>query len=410
MLGSAILGSLSCAPACLAQASGANSSADMLNYSVSASESLIFGYNGVSGPSSSFNISGNAGYVSGSERHPLSFVYSGGYSFGNNNQPSASFQTLGVSQVLTTRRWTFLATDVVSYLPVSSLYGLAGIPGVGDIGTAPIGTGVVPGDALLTNFGRRITNTVLGGATVQLSAHDSLRNSASYTKQHFLDGNGIENDQFTAGSELDHTFSQSTTAGVGYTYARSMYPQNNFSFVSQSLVGIYQYRFNPRFNIFASAGPQWTHGSNTTLVPSGLGVSIGAGATYLLGRNTFSANFNHGTSTGSGVLAGALTNNLGVNAQHTFSDRWSGGLFASFGTAKTLAAVSSGLYTNATSVAVGVQTNRRFGQHWSVFGSYAAQYQDVGQLLLADNAFSGTAHVISFGVTYSPRPIHLGRR
>jgi hypothetical protein len=418
MIGSAVLGSLACAPACLAQAAasapsasqGSGSSPDMLSYNLSASESAIFGYNGANGASNSFNISGSAGYVSGSERHPLSFVYSGGYFFGNNGQPSASFQNLGISQVLNTRKWTFLASDLVSYLPVAPRFGIAGVPGVGDIGTSPIGTGIVPGDALLTNFGRRITNTVIGGATARLSAHDSIRSSASYTKQHFLDGNGIENNQLIAGGEFDHSFTQATTVGAGYTYSRGMYPQADLSFVSQSVVGIFQHSFTQRFNVYASAGPQWTSGSNTTLVPSRTSLSLGAGASYFRRHDTYTASLSHGTSTGSGVLLGALTTNFNLAAQHQFSDVWSAGLFVGYGSARTLADQSSGLYTNSSSVAAGVQASRRLGEHWSVFGSYAAQYQDVSQLQATENAFDGTAHVLSFGVTYSPRPIHLGRR
>lgn len=417
---SALLVSLAGVKACVAQAAasaapstsmpGNSGSADLLSYSFSASNSLIFGYNGVNGASDSVNISGSAGYVSGSERHPLSFVYSGGYLFGNNGQPSSSFQNLGISQVLNTRKFTFLVSDLVSYLPVAPRFGISGVPGVGDIGTSPIGTGIVPGDALLTNFGRRITNTAIGGATVRLTGRDSIRSSVSYTKQHFLDGNGIENNQLIAGGELDHAFTQATTVGVGYTYARAIYPQTDLSFVSQSLVGIFQHSFSARFNVFASLGPQWTHGSNTTIIPSSTSISIGAGANYLRRRHSYTAGYTHGTSTGSGVLYGALTNTFNLSAQRRFSENWTGGLFGSYASARTLADPSSALYTSASSVAAGVQASRRLGEHWSAFGSYAAQYQTVGQVLVTDNAFNGTANVISFGVTYAPRPIRLGRR
>ena len=417
MIGSAVLGSFACVPAGLAQAApsaapnaGGGGTPDLLSYSLSASESLITGYNGTNGASNSTNISGSAGYVSGSERHPLSFVYSGGYLFGNNGQPSSSFQNLGISQVLNTRKWTFLISDVVNYLPVAPRFGISGVPGVGDIGSSPIGTGLVPGDALLTNFGRRITNTVIGGATVRLSGRDSIRSSASYTKQHFLDGNGVENDQLIASGELDHAFTQATTVGAGYTYSRATYPQVGFSFVSQSVVGVFQHSFSQRFNVFASVGPQFTTGSNPTLVPSRTSLSLAAGGTYLHRHDSYTASFSHGTSAGSGVLYGALTSNFSLAAQHQFSENWNGGLFASYGTARTLANESSGLYTNASSVAAGAQVNRRLGEHWSVYGSYAAEFQTVSQLLVTDNAFNGTANVISFGVTYSPRPIRLGRR
>ena len=75
----------------------------------------------------------------------------------------------------------------------------------------------------------------------------------------------------------------------------------------------------------------------------------------------------------------------------------------SLATAPTLA-------TSLDSFTTGVQASRRIGEHFSAFGSYALQYQSVGQLAATDNAFHGVAHVVSVGVTYAPRPIHLGRR
>ena len=76
--------------------SGALAVAGQLTYTLSASGSVVTGYNGVNGVSDSINIAGNAAYVSSSERHPTSFVYSGGYLFGNNGQPSTAYQNLGV--------------------------------------------------------------------------------------------------------------------------------------------------------------------------------------------------------------------------------------------------------------------------------------------------------------------------
>lgn len=403
----ALFGGIAATPACLAQSTG---SADLLHYSISASDSVVFGYNGADGTSDSFNISGSAGYVSSSERHPLSFVYGGGYLFGNNGQPSSSFQSLGISQLLNTRKWTFILSDVATYLPVSPRFGISGVPGVGDIGTQPIGTGIAPGDALLTNFGRRIANTVQGGASLRITGRTSMRNSASYNTQHFLDGNGIENNSLTAGTELDHGFTNATTVGAGYTYGRAMYPQTGLSFISQSVVGTFQHIFSPRFNVSASAGPQWTKGSNAALVPTRTGISIGFNANYLRRFDTFSASYTRGTSPGSGVLFGAVSDFFNLSTQHRFSENWSAGLFTSYGRGRSLVDQSSPLYTSSSSVAAGLQASRRLGDHFSAFGSYAAEYQTVSQVQATNNAFNGTANVLSFGVSYAPRPIRLGRR
>ncbi len=383
--------------------------AGQLNYSISASDSLVIGYNGVNGPSNSFNISGSAGFVSSSESHPTSFVYTGGYLVGNNGQPSTSFQNLGVSQVLMTRQFTFILSDVISYLPVSPRFGISGIPGVGDLGTLPISTGGQAGDAVLTNYGQRVTNTASGAVDYRLTGRTSLRGSGSYTNQAFLQGVGINNDQLSAGGELDHRFTAATLIGAGYTFGRSTYPQSGLSFSSQSVVGVFQHVFGPRLTFQGSAGPQWTTGSNSTLIPSRVSFSASLSASYVAGLNNFSLGYNRSTSPGSGVLFGSLSDYLSFAGQRRFSTEWTGGFFGSYGHAQSLANIAS-LYTTSSSVAAGVQATRRLGDHWSTFGSYAAEYQTVSQLVATNNAFDGTAHVISFGITYSPRPLHIGRR
>lgn len=401
---------------------GQSATADMLTYSLSVSNSIITGYSGINGLSDSFNIAGNAGYVSGSERHPTSFVYSGGYLFGNNGQPSSSFQNFGVSQVLNTRKWTFVVSDSVSFLPSTPRYGLAGVPGVGDVGSTPIATGQQSSDALLTNYGQRITNSASGSADYRFTGRTDVQMFAGYTTQHFLNGggayttagllggSGINNNQLSAGAQLNHRVSAATTVGGDYTYSHSTYPSpNNFSFTSHALLATYGHTFSPRLSLQASAGPQWTSGSNATIFPTRLGVAANLNVTYVAGRTNYSLGYGRSTSTGSGVLLGAVTDYASFAGQRRFSERWNGGFFSGYGHGQSLSNDPT-LYTTSNSFTAGLQANRSFGQHVSVFGSYAVQYQSVGRLIATTNAFDGVAHVISFGATYTPRSIHLGRR
>ena len=256
----------------------------LLSLSLTASGSAIFGYNGANGASDSINIAGTADYVSGSDRHPTSFIYSGGYLFGNNGQPSSSFQNLGISQVYSSRKWTLTGSDIVSYLPVTPRFGLGGVPGVGDVGTAPITTGLLPGDAVLTNYGQRITNDATVGVNYRFTGRTGIRSSGSYITQHFFDNSGIQNNETFAGGELDHQLTRDTLIGGGYTFTRATYPQTNFAFDSNGVSAILQHTFNPQFSVELSAGPQWTTSSNTAVIPSRISVAASLGAFYLLFR------------------------------------------------------------------------------------------------------------------------------
>ncbi len=405
--------------------SGALAVAGQLTYTLSASGSVVTGYNGVNGVSDSINIAGNAAYVSGSERHPTSFVYSGGYLFGNNGQPSTSFQNFGVSQVLSTRAWNFVVSDTVSFLPSTPRYGLSGIPGVGDYGSTPITTTQQIGDVALTNYGQRITNSTSGSATYRFSQRTDIDLNGGYSLQRFLDGNGgftgangnllnnnggINSNLLSAGAQVNHHLTAATTVGAAYSYSHANYPSPyDYSFSSNAVLGVYQHTFSSQLSLSASVGPQWTSGSNAILFPTRLGVTANVNLLYAAGRNNYTLGYNRSTNTGSGVLLGAVVDNLYFSGQRRFTENWHGGFFASYGRVKSLAATPA-LAASVDSFTAGLQANRRIGEHWSGFGSYALQYQTVNQLLATDNAFNGVAHVISFGVTYAPRPIHLGRR
>ena len=101
--------------------------AGTLNYAVSASESLSWGYYGNQGAASGTNLSGDLGYISNSKLHPFSAVFSGGHSWSTSGQPSYSFLNLAMSQVLSLKRWSIVVSDSVSYLPGTPTTGLSGI-------------------------------------------------------------------------------------------------------------------------------------------------------------------------------------------------------------------------------------------------------------------------------------------
>lgn len=405
--------------------SGALATAGQLTYSLSVSGSAITGYNGVNGVSDSINVAGNAAYVSASERHPTSFIYSGGYLFGTNGQPSTAFQNFGVSQVLSTRKWTFVASDIISFLPSTPAYGLAGVPGVGDYGSTPVAITQQATGAALTNYGQRINNLTSGSASYRLDQRNDIDLSGSYNFQHYLDGNGgftgtngnlltnnggINNNVLTAGAQFNHHLTAATTVGAIYSYSHSTYPSPyQLSFSSNAVLASVQHIFSPRLSFNASAGPQWTTGSNALLFPSRVSVTAQVSLLYTAGRNNYTLGYNRSTSTGSGVVLGAEVGTLNLSGQRRFSPTWNGGVSAGYTRVNSLATVPS-LATSIDSFTAGLQANHQIGEHFSAFGSYALQYQSVGQLAATDNAFNGVAHVISVGVTYVPRPIHLGRR
>ena len=157
-----------------------------LQYAISASQSMSWGYYSASGVSGGANLSGDLAYLSSSKVHPFSAVLAGGRSWAESSQSSYSFASLGLSQVANFGRWNFVISDGVSYLPGTPTPGLSGVPGVGDLGvtTPPTGTDT---QGLLTNFSSRITNSAAGTLSRALTGKTSINASGSYSIYRFLD-------------------------------------------------------------------------------------------------------------------------------------------------------------------------------------------------------------------------------
>jgi hypothetical protein len=129
----------------------------VLHYSLSASEAIQLGYYGPGVVTHSTVLSGNIAYTAKSEARPFNLLLSSGLILANQQgQGTSGYANIEASQGYVTRSWVFNISDSFSFLPQSPTVGLSGIPGVGDLGSAPV-TGPVEGPAggILTNSGNR---------------------------------------------------------------------------------------------------------------------------------------------------------------------------------------------------------------------------------------------------------------
>ena len=387
--------------------------AGTLTYSVGASEMLNWGFNGNS-TASSTGVNGNAAFLSGSESHPTSFLYSGGYLWNNGyGINSGSYQNFGISQQYVTPKLGLVVGDTASYLPAAPVFSLSGLLGVGDIGTQPITTGV-PSASLLTYFGRRVTNTVSGSATSNLTPSTAVTAYGGYTIQRFLDDTGIENNELDAGASLNHRIDARNSVGAGYGYTRFTYLPNvglgftqpNLRIDTQQFSGRFQHVFSRRMTLNVAAGPERTESSDPVLIPSRTDLFTSASLSYLDKRTIYLLSYSRGASNGGGVLLGTLSDNANFTATHDFTENWNGSFTLNYGHLSSLVVANLG-HTVATNFYGGVQATRHLGRYWSAYGSYNLEHQDFSGPFVAYNGFSGNYNVLGFGVMYTPRPHHL---
>ena len=387
-----------------------------LNYSVSVSESISKGFYDGSQVGASTNLSGNVAFITASQRHPFSLVYSGGYLISNANQPSAFYQNLAFSQVLTAGRWNFLLSDGVSYLPQTGTAGLSGIPGVGDVGVAPVQVVDTPGLGILTYFGPRVSNTAAVSASHPITPSLSFQASGTYSTLRFLGDTtsssavgGLDSNTEGGSAGLNYRIDARNNVGGNYNISHFGFSGGGSTFTTQGATAFYSRQWTRRLATNVYAGPQ--RSSSSAFSNPAISLAAGAGLTYAGKVLTTGLSYSRGVNNGSGVIAGAVSDSLTANVRRVFGRAW--GVSGSLGYARTksIPTLMTTLFSSEGVFATG-QVSRAIGRHFSAFGAYGVQEQSLSNTstTLVNNAFNGVYQTFSFGLTYSPSSINLGRR
>lgn len=385
------------------------------NYGLSASEQISHGYYNT-GTFYTTNLAGDLAYLSKSERHPFSAVYAGGVLIANSNsgQPTTTYQSLSFSQVLNTRHWNITAADSVSYLPQSPTTGLSGIPGVGDLGVDPVSIDPGTGIGILTTYGPRVSNTASLSVGRQLTSRISAQGTGIFAIQRFLGDNstlGLNTTSYGGSGGVSYRFSARDTLTGNYNYNHFAFNGGLLAFDSQGVTVEYSRQWNQRFTTDFYAGPQFLSGTQNVVSGTSTTVAAGASATFVNRRTSYSLNYFRGANNGSGVVGGAISDNVIATAHRQFGRPWlvSGSL--GFNRSVTLPNFLLGSF-ESRGVSAGAQVSRGFGRSFFGFASYTVQQQSIPVNTLANtglNAYAGTYQVIGLGVTYSPRGFLLGR-
>jgi hypothetical protein len=396
-----------------------------IHYSLSAGE--IFSHGAFYGPGTTYttNLSGAVGFSSRSERQPFSMLISSGLLLTPNGAPTVqTYQNAMVSQMFSTHRWIFGVNDSVSFLPQSPTTGYSGVAGVGDVGTIQ-GPAQGPAGGILTNYGKRVSNSLAGSVERMLTASTSVSGMANWTIFRFLDGPGLDTDGISSSVSLNHRLSGRTTVSGSAAYSIYTYGQYtssdplNLSGVSIQTRGLslsFTRLMTHTITLTASGGPQSISSSDKVLIPSTTTGAGSIGLSYVHKLWSASLNYSRGFNGGSGVQQGAISDNVGGSVSRPFGRDWAASVMGSY--SHNSAVVASqfnhllGISQNYNSVFGGVQTTRRLTQHVSGYFSYTVTAQtgsSSNPVSAVPTVFNGVGHVISLGVSWAPRSTTVGQ-
>jgi hypothetical protein len=395
----------------------------ILHYALSASEIIQLGYYGAGQVTHSTVLSGDVAYTAKSEVRPFNLIFAGGVILGNQSGQGTTYYTnAAVSQGYVTRHWVFNISDSFSFLPQSPTTGLSGIAGVGDIGVTPV-QGPVEGPAggIFSISGNRIANTLGGSVERTINRDTSISGSGAWSVLHFLDDNsgGLDSTQVSGTVALNRRLDARSSVSLDAVYSTFSYSGNTANsdepdIESRGINLAYQRVLSRTLSMSVSAGPQWISSSNSTLVPSRVNAAVTAGLSYSRRYTSAAIGYSHGVNTGSGVLAGALTDSVIASVGHTYGRKWVASLNTGYSRSAGLTQISNGsslVPENEVfnTVFGGVQLTRAISSRFSGYVSYTAQNQTNNYALGAQNALNGTSQTFGIGITFTPRSTRLGQ-
>jgi hypothetical protein len=348
----------------------------------------------------------------------------GGLIYESSLSRNAGFVQGGFTDTYTTRRWSFLLSDRISYLPEASA-GFAGIGFGGAFNNAPflgVGSGptqlnpiFTPGQSVLVGQFAALSNIAIAQAQYQINSTNSVSVTGSFGIQHYEAASTLQsgNDMLTVLS-WDRQLTEADTVSVSYALVRYRYNGGSVALNDNLWRLGYGRRVSHRMSFSALVGPQLIY-SRVRLVP-GVQKSLSAvaqvGLSYQLQRVDLSVGYLHYASPGSGVFQGAnsdsVTGGMGVQLTRT----WDLSLSLADSRNSRLGAYSiNPAFPNPGAISYQYGTVRLshvMGRYMRAFAVYDLQHQTSGGSFVRGSTSTGlNRHVIGIGFEVHPRPVGL---
>jgi hypothetical protein len=348
----------------------------------------------------------------------VALSYLGGEAISNNTGiGDSTVQQLGLSDRITFRRSAVMFADQLAYLPEAS-FGYAGVggPDLGLGGNVGLQGGFTPNQSILTGLGDRVSNSFVTQFDRFLTPRSTLTLVGSYGVLDYFGSDLNNNREAIFQGGYSYLMTRKDTIAFLYRFDALRYDHIAQSINSHAVEVSYGRRVTGRLALQVTGGPDVAFsetpitGSSTSPVligtPSGktrqFFWNLSLSANYSLRRTSLELSYDHGVTGGSGVLAGALTDNVLGRASRqltrTMNGAWNIGYSRNKGDAITL--ISPSIYSGQTYDYwfTGVSVTRKLGRAMNLFLSYQVNYQN------SNSSFCVTA---TCGNTYLQNQISL---
>jgi hypothetical protein len=273
-----------------------------------------------------------------------------------------------------------------------------------------------PGQSIFSAIGPRYTNTAGVQLNYVLSKRSSLTFGGIYSILRFTDPGNIESNDYFGNLGYNYQISRLDTIGVVYRYGAYHYIGTPQAIGDQSIQLAYGRKITGRLALQLTGGPEISHfripqgTQNTTRYVAGTG---SATLTYTLQKGSFSVNYYHGVTPGSGVFLGATTDQVTATASRSLTRVWSGNANLGFSRNHSLNSGQNsgqiGLNSNYDTFYGGASVARALGRSANFSLGYTAYYEQASGAVCTGTscAPSFTTHQISIGLSWHAHPFVL---
>ena len=355
--------------------------------------------------------------------YDLSLDYLGGFAYYDSRAVGfRQVEELAVDQRVTWKRTQLGIHDSFSYQPEGT-FGSSN-----PVGESIGGGTVFFGGASIGSLGQvpRVLNVSLVDVTERLTPKSSLTVAGGYAFAHFLESDPVTGTSFIGNSEVsgeagyDRVLGSHDQGALVYGYQGFRFSTGETLRTSVILL-MWGHRISGRMDFRVSAGPQFVETLLTAVGPENDSRISAAGRGSLLYRFpkvSMALTYEHFTTSGSGLFAGAESDVAVLSANRPLGRKWD--LHTDLGYSRNSRLLPSlcangqncpGVSANVYQYGfAGVVVSRSWGRNFRAFAQY--QFND----LFFDSSYCGTAahcnrssqrQVGTIGLAWNPRPIRL---
>jgi hypothetical protein len=341
------------------------------------------------------------------KRNAFNLHYNGGGSFFTGESSidrNNMFQTVGITQSLSWRRWTLRAGDDFSYSPYSPYsiglggFGFAYFYGSGNIVLHP---GEVPDQSIFSTRSSRLANTVFADLDYSFSRRTALTFSGNFGVLRFKENEFFDSDQYGGGVGLSHQLTGHDSIAGNYLFSRTTFGALGSKSETHTTELRYGRRITGRLGLQLWGGPQINYFDNGVDRTRSVHASGGANLRYRTRLTDYWVGYNRGVRGGSGVLLGSVADSISAGVGRSFGHNWSANVSGGY-------ARNTGLVTEAefNTASGGVFLRRSIGRYSGLGLNYTLQRQ-TGNCAVAVECIAYTRQIVGVSFDWRLKPIRL---